>query len=134
MRLVRRRTREHATNVSPAQNSFPMLITALPAICYRTGGPSDLPLAVMVQFDTYAGPTFHDGTMPIVPLRRNWLDGGVACSRLQLPLKLAWAVTIHKAQGLTLCTVPIAPLTRPMSTQRLDDSITRAPWARCTTA
>ena len=41
------------------------------AICYRTGGPPDLPLAVMVKFDNYSGPTFHgQGTVPIIPIRR----------------------------------------------------------------
>ena len=72
------------------------------AICYHTGGPPDLPTAVMVHFDHYSGPTLHDGTVPITPVRRTWSLSGIQCSRLQLPLKLAWAVTIHKSQGLTL--------------------------------
>ena len=42
------------------------------AICYRTGGPPDLPIAVIVRFDSYSGPTFPDGTVPIIPLRRSW--------------------------------------------------------------
>ena len=67
------------------------------AICYTTGQPPDLPLAVMVKFDSYTGPTLHDGTVPITPLRRTWSNSGVQCSRLQLSLKLAWAVTIHKS-------------------------------------
>ena len=71
-------------------------------ICYRSGGPPDLPLAVMVKFDKYTGPTLYNGTVPITPIRRTWSNCGVQCSRLQLPLKLAWAVTIHKSQGLTL--------------------------------
>jgi ATP-dependent DNA helicase PIF1 len=52
------------------------------AICYRSGGPPDLPLVVMVKFDHYSGPTLHDGTVPITPLRRTWSNAGVQCSRL----------------------------------------------------
>ena len=77
------------------------------AICYQSGGPPSLPVAVMVKFDKYRGPTLHDGSVPIVPQRRTWIQGGSACSRLQIPLKLAWAITIHKAQGLTLDKVVI---------------------------
>ena len=83
--------------------------------CYRTGGPPDLPIAVMVCFDSYSGPTFPDGTVPITPLRRCWSSGG-QCSRLQLPLKLALAVTIHKSQSLTLDKVVVDVGKREFST------------------
>ena len=86
------------------------------AICYCTGGLPDLPLAVMVHFDHYFGPTLHDSTVPITPLRRTWSSSGVQCSRLQLPLKLAWAVTIHKSQGLNLDKVVIDVGKREFST------------------
>lgn len=69
-------------------------------ICYQSGGPPDLLLAVMVRLDHYSGPTLHDGTVPITPLPRTWSNSGVQCSSLQLPLKLAWAVTISPKDSL----------------------------------
>lgn len=35
------------------------------SIYYQSGGPPDLPLAVMVKFDNYLGPTFLDNTVSI---------------------------------------------------------------------
>ncbi len=65
-----------------------MVLAHVSAICYRTGGPPDLLIAVMVKFDLYSGPTLPNGTVPIVPLRRTWSTCGIHNSRMQLPLNL----------------------------------------------
>ena len=73
------------------------------SIAYADGHhPPQLPVAVMVQFQNYAGPTLEHGCVPVTPIQRTWYQGSRACSRLQVPLRPAWALTVHKCQGLTL--------------------------------
>jgi hypothetical protein len=64
-----------------------------------------MPSLVLIKFDEYKGPDFlgcPQGILPIFPVTRQFEFKGVACSRTQFPLRLAYAITVHKSQGLTL--------------------------------
>lgn len=65
-------------------------------------GPPTMPAFIMIQFDNFHGPFISDHLFPLQPTTANWKDNCIDCSRKQFPINLAYALTIHKAQGLTL--------------------------------
>lgn len=78
----------------------------LVGIVYGPGGLGTLPEAIIVDFPDYDGErhgTFYDGEptwVPILPMTS--MREGTRQTRIQFPLAAAFALTVNKAQGLTL--------------------------------
>lgn len=65
---------------------------------------------VLVKFTGYRGDTFVPGEEKIVPIQAidyRCTDDGNSFTRWQLPLRLAYSITIHKLQGMTLDTIAL---------------------------
>ena len=78
--------------------------TLLHVIYVEGQSPPSLPIAIIVQFDDkdYLGPSFIEHIPNCVPIYPVTNHSGSYGSKCEYPLKLAWSMKIHKAQGLTL--------------------------------
>jgi ATP-dependent DNA helicase PIF1 len=79
-----------------------------------------MPTAVLVHLPHYQGPTDFqsaDGRplVPIVPMKSGVVKHGHYLEREQLPMTVAWAITIHKSQSLSLDKVVISLGRKEMS-------------------
>jgi Helitron helicase-like domain at N-terminus/PIF1-like helicase len=65
---------------------------------------TDMPSVIMVKFDHYNGPSYEEGssTVPIFPTCHEFTYKKVPCSRTMFPLRVSFAITVYKGQGLTI--------------------------------
>ena len=74
-------------------------------ILYKDGNNSNLPDAILIQFDGFRGPSCLptiDRVVALTPVTARFKVGNQLYLRKSYPLQLGYALTIHRAQGMTL--------------------------------
>ena len=69
-----------------------------------------LPDFILIKFDEYCGLAFlssHPKYISVPPFQGEFLHDSIVCKHVQFPIVLAWAITIHKCQDMTLSKVVI---------------------------
>ena len=64
-----------------------------------------MPDIVFIHVPEYKGPSYFsdkEKIVPITPIRRRWFSRKIQCQRIMIPLQPAYAMTIHKSQGMSL--------------------------------
>ena len=75
----------------------------LVGVVYGQGGVGSFPEAVVVEIPEYCGPAFYPGEpkwVPLLPMTSH--KEGTRLARTQFPIVAGFALTVNKAQGLTI--------------------------------
>ena len=75
----------------------------LVGVVYGPGGIGDMPEALVLEVPDYCGPVFYPGEpkwVPILPMTGT--KQGTRVTRQQFPVVAGFALTVNKAQGLTI--------------------------------
>ena len=87
--------------------------------------PREDPSTVLCLFiENYSGPELcrNEKNQPKItnfPTRREFIQGTNPCTRSQFPITIAFAITVHKSQGLTMQQA-VLDISRPQYVSRLN--------------